>query len=260
MRVHAFRAAAATTSRSSRSGPGAGGADPPADRRRGRAGAGSRARAARPRPAGVRRPPRREASGRAGGHVSFGPGPRAVRLRARRCRCPRASTSPLAGPNVIVESARLIGESTDLTYRGRVSLSPRLAAEIGIAGQVDLAILDRHVIASDLGLEGHGQFRGTVAPGPGRAARGRAARRHGGIVQPRGRPALFRRGELGRAAASTCGTWRPRCSGAGEVRDRRAARARARARGGAAAGHRRRRGGRAPVRGGAARRGRARDG
>jgi translocation and assembly module TamB len=95
------------------------------------------------------------------GTVSFGPGP------ARFGTAPPLPLSTrvdlaLEGPNVIVESARLTGENTDLTYRGRVSLSPHLAAEIGISGEVDLAILDRHVLASDLGLEGHGQFRGTA--------------------------------------------------------------------------------------------------
>lgn len=95
------------------------------------------------------------------GTISFGPGP------ARLGSAPPLPLSTrvelaLEGPNVIVESARLTGENTDLTYRGRVTLSPHLAADIGISGKVDLAILDRHVLESDLGLEGHGQFRGTV--------------------------------------------------------------------------------------------------
>src|SRR5205085_12602489 len=68
----------------------------------------------------------------------------------------------LEGPVVTIESGRLTGEKTDLTYRGRVALVPHLAVDLGVNGEVDLSILDRHVVASDLGLEGHGQFRGTV--------------------------------------------------------------------------------------------------
>jgi autotransporter translocation and assembly factor TamB len=95
------------------------------------------------------------------GTVSFGPGP------ARFGSAPPLPLSTrvdlaLEGATIIIESARLTGEKTDLTYRGRVVLSPHLAAEIGIAGEVDLAILDKHVLASDMGLSGHGQFRGTV--------------------------------------------------------------------------------------------------
>jgi len=95
------------------------------------------------------------------GTVSFGPGP------ARFGPAPALPLSTridlaLTGPQVTIENARLTGERTDLTYRGRVTLSPHLGAELGVEGEVDLAILDRHVLASDLGLEGHGQFRGTV--------------------------------------------------------------------------------------------------
>ncbi|HUG53093.1 MAG TPA: translocation/assembly module TamB domain-containing protein [Vicinamibacteria bacterium] len=101
------------------------------------------------------------------GTVSFGPGP---------ARFGDAPALPLAtridlaveGTTVTIESARLTGEKTDLTYRGRLSLSPRISAELGVAGEVDLAILDRHVLASDLGLEGHGRFRGTVRHQDGR--------------------------------------------------------------------------------------------
>jgi len=63
---------------------------------------------------------------------------------------------------VTVESGTLTGQRTDLTYRGRLTLAPHLGADLGVSGEVDLAILDRHVVVSDLGLEGHGQFRGTV--------------------------------------------------------------------------------------------------
>jgi translocation and assembly module TamB len=101
------------------------------------------------------------------GTFSFGPGP------ARFGSAPPLSLSTridlaLEGPNVTIESGTLTGDRTDLTYRGRLSLSPHLGAELGVAGEVDLAILDRHVLASDLGLEGHGQFRGTVRLDQGR--------------------------------------------------------------------------------------------
>lgn len=122
------------------------------------------------------------------GTLSFGPGP---------ARFGSAPPLPLAtrielaleGPNVVIESARLTGERTDLTYRGRLSLAPHLSAELGVAGEVDLAILDRHVLASDLGLEGHGQFRGTVRLDQGRLrVAGRIEGTHGsfnGVAVPR---------------------------------------------------------------------------
>jgi autotransporter translocation and assembly factor TamB len=100
------------------------------------------------------------------GSFSFGPGP------ARFGSAPPLTLSTrmdlaLEGANVTVESGTVTGDRTDLDYRGRVSLSP-LSAELGVTGEVDLAILDRHVLASDLGLEGHGQFRGTVRLDQGR--------------------------------------------------------------------------------------------
>jgi autotransporter translocation and assembly factor TamB len=94
------------------------------------------------------------------GTFSFGPGP---------ARFGAAPPLPLAtrvdvvleGAKVTVESGRLTGERTDLTYRGRLSLAP-LSADLAVSGEVDLGIVDRHVVASDLGLDGHGQFHGTV--------------------------------------------------------------------------------------------------
>src|SRR5207245_720733 len=57
------------------------------------------------------------------GTVSFGPGP------ARFGSAPPLPLSTridlaLTGPQVTIENARLTGERTDLTYRGRVTLSP----------------------------------------------------------------------------------------------------------------------------------------
>jgi len=121
------------------------------------------------------------------GTFSFGPGP------ARFGSAPPLPLRTqielaLEGSNITIESGSLTGDRTDLTYRGRVALSP-LGAELGVAGEVDLAILDRHVLASDLGLEGHGQFRGTVHYERGRLrVAGRLDGTHGsfdGVAVPR---------------------------------------------------------------------------
>jgi len=122
------------------------------------------------------------------GTFSFGPGP------ARFGSAPPLSLSTrlevaLEGPVVTVESGRLTGEKTDLTYRGRVALVPHLVVDLGVNGEVDLAILDRHVVASDLGLEGHGRFRGTVRLDQGKVrVAGRLDGAHGmfdGVAVPR---------------------------------------------------------------------------
>src|SRR6266496_2472042 len=122
------------------------------------------------------------------GTVSFGPGPARFGSAPALPLATRIDLA-LAGPLVTIESARLTGERTDLTYRGRVSLSPHLAAELGVDGEVDLGILDRHVLASDLGLEGHGRFRGTVRLDQGRLrVAGRLEGTHGafdGVAVPR---------------------------------------------------------------------------
>src|SRR5438552_10898086 len=101
------------------------------------------------------------------GTVAFGPGPARFGSAPPLLLATRMDLA-LQGGTVTIESARLQGERTDLTYRGRLSLFPHLAAELGVAGEVDLAILDRHVVRSDLGLEGHGRFRGTVHLDQGR--------------------------------------------------------------------------------------------
>lgn len=93
------------------------------------------------------------------GRLAFGPGD------ARFGKAPPLSlrtTMDLAIRDGIfsIESARLRGPRTDLVYRGQLHLTPRIRAELELSGDLDLGIVDRHVLLTDFGLEGAAHFQG----------------------------------------------------------------------------------------------------
>ena len=96
------------------------------------------------------------------GHVSFGPG---------ALRFGDAPTMPV-GTEIdlvihrgllTVLGARIIGEQTDLAYRGRLRLSGRPQGQFSIEGPVDLALLERHIFRSGLGLSGAASWNGLLS-------------------------------------------------------------------------------------------------
>ena len=96
------------------------------------------------------------------GHVSFGPG---------GLRVGDAPTMPV-GTEIdlvihqgllTVMGARIIGEQTNLAYRGRLRLSGRPQGQFSLKGPVDLALLERHVFRSGLGLTGAANWDGLVS-------------------------------------------------------------------------------------------------
>jgi hypothetical protein len=64
---------------------------------------------------------------------------------------------------VDVQAARLVAENTSLTYHGRIRLSGRPQGQLGLEGAVDLAVLEKHVFRSGLGLEGEAQWNGLLS-------------------------------------------------------------------------------------------------
>jgi hypothetical protein len=68
----------------------------------------------------------------------------------------------LVGPRLIVESARLRAQGTDLVYRGELRLGDPPRGEFQLSGPVDLEMLDRHVMRTGFGVRGAGRWQGTV--------------------------------------------------------------------------------------------------
>jgi autotransporter translocation and assembly factor TamB len=62
-----------------------------------------------------------------------------------------------------VEGARLHAENTDLGYSGRLRLSGRPQGQLRLDGDVDLAVLERHVFRSGLGLAGRARWGGLLS-------------------------------------------------------------------------------------------------
>jgi hypothetical protein len=96
------------------------------------------------------------------GHVSFGPG--ALRF----------GDGPELGLGTEIDlvihrglltvlGARLIGDKTNLAYRGRLRLSGRPQGQFTIEGPVDLAHLERHVFRTGLGLAGTASWTGLLS-------------------------------------------------------------------------------------------------
>jgi hypothetical protein len=62
-----------------------------------------------------------------------------------------------------VDEGRILAEGTDLGYQGRLRFSGRPQGQFNLAGPVDLAILERHVMRSGLGIEGLGRWDGVLS-------------------------------------------------------------------------------------------------
>jgi autotransporter translocation and assembly factor TamB len=96
------------------------------------------------------------------GHISFAPG---------RLQMGRAPELPFGTEiDVIVhrgvvdiQGARAVAEKTNLAYRGRIRLSGRPQGQLSLAGPVDLAVLERHVFRTTLGLAGDAQWNGLLS-------------------------------------------------------------------------------------------------
>ncbi|HSD27873.1 MAG TPA: hypothetical protein VLL75_11265, partial [Vicinamibacteria bacterium] len=96
------------------------------------------------------------------GHISFEPG---------RLRMGDAPELPVGTEIdvvvhrgvVDVQGARLVAEKTNLEYRGRIRLAGRPQGQLSLQGSVDLAVLDKHVFRSGLGLEGAAGWSGLLS-------------------------------------------------------------------------------------------------
>ncbi len=96
------------------------------------------------------------------GHVSFGPG--ALRF----------SDAPPMPVGIEVDlvihrglltvlGGRIVGEKTNLASRGRLRLSGRPQGQFSLEGPVDLALLERHILRSGLGLTGTATWNGLLS-------------------------------------------------------------------------------------------------
>ena len=61
---------------------------------------------------------------------------------------------------VDVQGARLVAEKTNLAYRGRIRLGGRPQGQLSLDGPVDLAVLEKHVFRTGLGLHGAASWSG----------------------------------------------------------------------------------------------------
>ncbi|HXY41546.1 MAG TPA: translocation/assembly module TamB domain-containing protein [Vicinamibacteria bacterium] len=101
-------------------------------------------------------------SGGLAGHLSFRPG----RLRmGDGPELPVGTDIDLVLERGVlrVEGARLLAENTDLAYTGRLRLAGRPQGQFRLDGAVDLAVLERHVFRSGLGLAGRARWGGLLS-------------------------------------------------------------------------------------------------
>jgi len=62
-----------------------------------------------------------------------------------------------------VDAGRVFTEGTDLSYHGRLGFSGRPQGQFNLEGPVDLAILEKHVMRSGLGISGAGGWEGVLS-------------------------------------------------------------------------------------------------
>jgi hypothetical protein len=96
------------------------------------------------------------------GRVSFGPG--ALRFKDAPPLPVGTEIDLVIHRGLLtVLGARIIGERTNLAYHGRLRLSGRPQGQFSIEGPVDIALLERHIFRSGLGLSGSASWTGVVS-------------------------------------------------------------------------------------------------
>jgi translocation and assembly module TamB len=95
------------------------------------------------------------------GRVSFGPG------EARFGTAPPMEVATemdlrLDGTILRVSGARIRTQGADLAYRGQLQLAPRPVGGLAIEGPIDLGFLERHVVRTEMGLDGDAHFAGSA--------------------------------------------------------------------------------------------------
>lgn len=96
------------------------------------------------------------------GHLSFAPG----RLRMGSAPELELGTEIDVVVNrgvVDVQGARLFAENINLAYHGRIRMAGRPQGQLSLDGQVDLAVLERHVFRSGLGFAGSARWAGLLS-------------------------------------------------------------------------------------------------
>jgi autotransporter translocation and assembly factor TamB len=95
------------------------------------------------------------------GRLSFGSG--SVRVAGHEpLRLASDVNLTLRGGRLDVQGGRLRTEKTDLQYGGTLQLRGGVRGELMLAGPVDLAVLDRHVMQTGFGLSGHARYLGLL--------------------------------------------------------------------------------------------------
>jgi len=96
------------------------------------------------------------------GHVSFGPG--ALQF-SDAPRMPLSIEVDLVIHRGLLRvlGGRISGERTNLAGRGRLRLSGRPQGQFSLEGPVDLALLERHILRSGLGLSGTARWNGLLS-------------------------------------------------------------------------------------------------
>jgi len=100
-------------------------------------------------------------AGALGGEIAFGPGP------LRFGKNPPLAVSAqlqvlLEGRFLTVEQARLTAEKTELAFTGKLEIQARPQGAFALKGPVDLAVLDRHLMATGFGLKGDARYDGEL--------------------------------------------------------------------------------------------------
>jgi TamB, inner membrane protein subunit of TAM complex len=96
------------------------------------------------------------------GHVAFAPG------RVRFGTLPEMALGTefdvdAAGLQLTLAAGHVRGEGTDLAYSGQIQLTSPPEARLAMTGRLDLGMLDTHVLASGLDLDGAASYQGSLA-------------------------------------------------------------------------------------------------
>ncbi|HSD66471.1 MAG TPA: hypothetical protein VLF95_07210, partial [Vicinamibacteria bacterium] len=96
------------------------------------------------------------------GHISFEPG--RLKMGAAPELPVGTEIDVVVHRGVVdVQGARLVAEKNNLAYRGRIRLSGRPQGQLSLDGAVDLAVLEKHVFRTGLGLHGAATWSGLLS-------------------------------------------------------------------------------------------------